>query len=201
MGYQFHYKLSHLSKGGVGLITNKENEVRIRPEFVFKNTKNSKVNLTTESLWLERIFNDEKHNFIIGVIYRHPSSTVECLEDFTNQLGNILQKIETENKKVYLVGDLNIDGMRVKSNRHVENFFNMLLGNNYVPLITKPTRIQDTSISLIDHTIINASTVKADAKIKSGIIYSGITDHLPVFLSIQESHRITPKETTNKNLQ
>jgi hypothetical protein len=194
MGYQFHYKLSHLSKGGVGLITDKEKEIKIRPEFVFKNTKYNKVNLTTESLWLERIFKDEKLNFILGVIYRHPSSTVECLEDFTNQLSNILQKIEKENKKVYIVGDLNIDGLKVKNNRHVENFFNMLLGKNYVPLITKPTRIQDTSISLIDHTIINASTIKADAKIRSGIIYSGITDHLPVFVSIQESHRVTPKE-------
>ena len=69
MGYQLHYKLSHLSKGGVGLITDKEKDIKIRPEFVFKNTKYNKVNLTTESLWLERVFNDEKHNFILGVIY------------------------------------------------------------------------------------------------------------------------------------
>ena len=83
------------------------------------------------------------------MIYRHPGSTKECLEDFTQQLNSIIKKVESENKKVYIVGDLNIDGMKVTANKQVGNFFNMLLDNNYLPMITKPTRIQDTSISLI----------------------------------------------------
>ena len=194
MGFNFQYKLSHLCKGGVGLIVKEDLEIKVRSDLVFKNTKFNKVNLITESLWIEREFDNKNLNFIIGVIYRHPGSTKECLEDFTQQLNNIIKKVERENKKVYIVGDLNIDGMKVTENKQVGNFFNMLLDNNYLPTITKPTRIQDTSISLLDHTIVNASTVKNDSKIISGILYSGITDHLPVFISIQESHRIIPKE-------
>ena len=194
MGYDLHYKESHLSKGGAGLITKLDTEHRIRHDLVFENKKYKKVNLVTESIWLEREFEDKKRNFIIGAVYRHPGSTAECLEDFTQQLNSIIQKIEKENKKVYIVGDLNIDGMKVTENKKVENFFNMLMVNNYIPLITKPTRVQDTAISLIDHVIINSNVIKTEAKIKSGVIYSGITDHLPVFMSIQETHKIIPKD-------
>ena len=194
MGLDLHYKESHLSKGGAGLITKKDAEHKIRHDLAFKNTKFNKVNLVTESIWLEREFKDIKKNYIIGVIYRHPGSTKECLEDFTNQLNNILVKIEKENKKIYIMGDLNIDGMKVSYNKQVSTFFNMLMDKNLIPLITKPTRVQDTSISLIDHAMVNASCLKSEANIKSGVIYSGITDHLPVFLAIQENHRTVPKD-------
>ena len=157
------------------------------------NSKFNKVNLTTESIWIEKIHPDAKRNFIVGVVYRHPGSTIECLEEFTKQLNTIISKIEKENKKVFIIGDLNIDGMRVAENKHVEKFFHMLMDNNYLPLITKPTRVQDTSISIIDHVIINDKVIKTDTKIKSGVLYSSITDHLPVFISIQEEHKITPK--------
>ena len=193
LGYTLHYKLSHLSKGGVGLITKKDEDIKVRYDLVFENTKFAKVSLTTESIWIEKIHTEEKHNFILGVVYRHPGSTKECLEEFTKQLNTIISKIEKENKKVYIIGDLNIDGMRVTENKQVEKFFHMLMNNNYLPLITKPTRVQDTSISIIDHVIINSNVIKSDTKIKSGVLYSSITDHLPVFLSIQENHKITPK--------
>ena len=194
MGYDLHYKESHLSKGGAGLITKLDTEHRVRHDLVFENKKYKKVNLVTESIWLEREFADKKRNFIIGAVYRHPGSTVECLEEFTQQLSSIIKKIENERKKVYIVGDLNIDGMKVTENKKVEQFFNMLMENNYIPLITKPTRVQDKSISLIDHVIINPKVIKTESKIKSGVIYSGITDHLPVFMSIQETHKIIPTE-------
>ena len=193
IGYTLHYKLSHLSKGGVGLITKKDEEIKVRNDLVFKNTKFNKVSLTTESIWIEKIHTDEKHNFVLGVVYRHPGSTVECLEEFSNQLNTIINKVEKENKKVYIIGDLNIDGMKVAENKHVEKFFHMLMNNNYLPLITKPTRVQDTSISIIDHVIINSKVIESDTKVKSGVLYSSITDHLPVFLSIQENLKITPK--------
>ena len=61
---------------------------------------------------------------------------------------------------MYIVGDLNIDGMKVTENKKVEQFINMLMVNNYIPLITKPTQVQDTAISLIDHVIINPNVIK-----------------------------------------
>lgn len=194
IGYTLNYKLSHLSKGGVGLISKANTEIKIRTDLYFKNTKFNKINLTTESLWVEEIHPNTKKNLVIGVIYRHPGSTVECLEEFTMQLKNIIDKIETENKKVVIVGDLNIDGMKTTTNKNVEKFFNMILENNYLPLITKPTRIQDLSISLIDHAVINSTVFKTEVNLKTGVINSSITDHLPIFVSIQEEHRIIPKD-------
>ena len=81
IGYTLNYKLSHLSKGGVGLISKANTEIKIRSDLYFKNTKFNKINLTTESLRVEEIHPNTKKNLIIGVIYRHPGSTVECLEE------------------------------------------------------------------------------------------------------------------------
>jgi len=51
MGLDLHYKESHLSKGGAGLITKKDAEHKIRHDLAFKNTKFNKVNLVTESVF------------------------------------------------------------------------------------------------------------------------------------------------------
>ncbi len=90
MGYDLYYKTSHLSKGGVGLIVKDNIDLKTREDLTIKNTKFTKVNQNTESIWLEREFNDKKHNFILGVIYRHPGSTTECIEDFTRQIKEII---------------------------------------------------------------------------------------------------------------
>ena len=56
----------------------------------------------------------------------------------------------------------------------------MLASNGYFPLITLPTRVNDVSSTLIDHLITN------DHKnsIFPGIIKTDLTDHYPIFCSI-----------------
>ena len=114
---------------------------------------------------------------------RHPGCSVECIDHFTNQLEKIIQTINNENKQCYILGDLNLDGLKVSLNNHVKLFFDKMLENNFIPTITKPTRIFNGNVSLIDHIIINSRTVQNKKSITTGVIYSGITDHLPVFIS------------------
>jgi len=122
-------------------------------------------------------------SIIIGTIYKHPGCSVECIDNFTNQLENIMKKINNEDKQCYILGDLNLDGLKVNLNEHVRSFFDTMLENDFIPTITKPTRIFNGSVSLIDHIIINSKTIHNKMSITTGNIYSGITDHLPVFIS------------------
>ncbi len=98
-------------------------------------------------------------------------------------------KINLENKKCIIVGDLNIDALKINQNNHVNNFFKTVLEQNFIPTITIQTRIVDYQISLIDHIIISTNVIKSNQHIFTGNIYSDITDHLPNFITIKlQSH-------------
>ena len=56
----------------------------------------------------------------------------------------------------------------------------MLLSFGYLPIISKPTRITDHSATLIDHIYTNVP----QKVVKSGICLAGITDHLPIFCTV-----------------
>ena len=58
-----------------------------------------------------------------------------------------------------------------------EKYLDMLYANNFIPLITKPTRITDHSKTLIDHIYTNMPL----SEVLSGIAVCDISDHLPVF--------------------
>ena len=59
-----------------------------------------------ESTFIE-IINPRKSNIIVGVIYKHSKTDVT---DFnSNFLNNLLKNINQEQKKVFLLGDFNVD--------------------------------------------------------------------------------------------
>lgn len=57
-----------------------------------------------------------------------------------------------------------------------------MLSNSYIPVISKPTRVTETSATLIDHIWVNNLELSEQPKFKSGIVVDDISDHLPVFL-------------------
>ena len=60
-----------------------------------------------ESTFIEII--DPRKSNSVGVIYKHPKMDVT---DFNNNfLNNLLKKINQEQKKVFLLGDFNVDLM------------------------------------------------------------------------------------------
>ena len=59
-----------------------------------------------ESTFIE-IVNPRKSNIIVGIIYRHPSMT---LNNFNcNYLNKLLENIPKEQKSVFLLGDFNVN--------------------------------------------------------------------------------------------
>ena len=93
-------------------------------------------------------------------------------------MENLLSKINVSNKTCCLMGDFNID--LAQENYSSLTFRNMLLSNSFYNTIDKPTRITSRSVSLIDNIF---SNIHRDT-LHSGILYSDISHHLPIFLTL-----------------
>ena len=133
-----------------------------------------------ECCWVELIQNHNKQNILVGCIYKHPSADIE---KFTTELQKILEKINNSNYQVIILGDMNIDFIKFTSHSKTEEYLDMLYGNNFQPIITKPTRITNYSSTLIDH--IYTSNIPI-WQIVPGILTMEISDHLPVFCIVDK---------------
>ncbi len=151
--HEFTFDKPNSIKGGACLIYNKNINLIER-----RDLKLTSENIgTVENIWLQT---QDRDNYIIGILYRHPGSNIDCLDEFTKQLETVLLKINDENIKWIITGDLNIDGLNINMNDHVKPFFNTALQNAFIPTITSPTHIVDSSVSLIDHIWINSQFIK-----------------------------------------
>ena len=106
----------------------------------------------------------------IGCIYRPPDGDTQT---FMESYANIIQYLSST--ECYICGDFNID-LRSKSLLS-EQFLNMNISSCFTPIITKPTRSQGRSNTLIDNIFINNySSIK-----ETGIVLSDISDHYPLY--------------------
>jgi len=55
----------------------------------------------------------------IGVIYRHPNSTVESIECFEEVLLKTLNILTLNNSKVVVFGDINLELKQIRTNNHI----------------------------------------------------------------------------------
>ena len=76
------------------------------------------------------------------------------------------------------MGDFNIDLLKSESCDFARRFLEQLLTSSYIPLILKPTRITQHTATLIDNIFTNDTEVIDFTS--NGIIFSDISDHLPV---------------------
>ena len=117
--------------------------------------------------------------FLIGNIYRRPRSNVD---DFLRELTNILDTIRTcyIDTRVYLMGDFNLSLFDINNNNKCMEYFMLMSSFGFSPTIVRPTRVSCSSKTLID----NIWTNNINAIKTSGVILSTITDHFPVFVSV-----------------
>ena len=111
---------------------------------------------------------------ILG-IYRPPQCDIN---QFNDRLSEYLSMFSS-NRNVLVGGDLNID-LLASNIAHPETI-NIFNSYNYLPYITKPTRITDTSVTCIDHFWYNECNVEV-----SGVLGEGdISDHNTVFIILK----------------
>ena len=136
-----------------------------------------------ESICIEIQFSNKR--ILIGVIYRPPGNKIK---EFEETFEEFLLGINREKKQCYLMGDFNIDALKVGQNNLSDNFMNQLLSSSFYPLITKPTRITQNSATLIDNILTNSF----DQNGVNGVLFSDLSDHLPVF-TIEIGNRCNEK--------
>ena len=102
-----------------------------------------------ESIFIE-IVCPESSNIIVRCIFKHPSLHVN---NFTNDIKlSLFEKLNKENsKKIFLLGNFNIDLLQYETSEPVNNFVDKLSSNFLSPLMLLPTRISNSSSTLIDN--------------------------------------------------
>ena len=132
-----------------------------------------------ELLFVEIDLNNKK--YLIGVAYRIPNTNVEL---FIDEINSIIEPLK-KNYEVILMGDFNI--CLLQDNNQTNNFRNTMQSNLLFPTIFEPTRVatvtregrNTTTETLIDNIFVSDRLLY-----NSGTIYSSISDHYPVFISI-----------------
>ena len=59
------------------------------------------------------------------------------------------------NKSVYIIGDININLLHAESSRYAQEILLSLQSFSFIPTIGKPTRVHNSSATLIDNILTN----------------------------------------------
>ena len=130
------------------------------------------INIAVECLGVEFSCLDKRYFCLC--VYRPPNGSKNL---FLCTLSDILTEIFDKNyTAVYVLGDFNVDLLVHKNDNFVNDFINLMYSFSFLPLITRPTRVTDTSASLIDH----IWTSQVETNTSNFILETDISDHFPV---------------------
>ena len=133
-GYAFCYDETKSTHGGTGFFINEK----------YLYTKRCDLNIlldkNLESTFIE-INLSKKRNLLCGCIYKHPHIS---RADFNlTCLTSLLEKLNKEDKLCFLMGDFNIDLMKMDSKFDNSQFYNTMCSYFFSPLILQPTRVTE----------------------------------------------------------
>ena len=182
-GYDFISEPSLSNAGGVAFYIRDYLTYSILAEL-------STSNKDFEALWIEINFIGQP-NLICGIVYRHPNAN---LENVLNYIDSTIEKIHQQNKLSLLMGDFNLDLLKIGTHPASDNFLNSLGSFCFQPQILQPTRITDHSSTLIDNIFFNSIE---HFTISGNLVYD-LTDHLPNFIIFNKFSLISPKTKIHK---
>ena len=160
----------------------------IHDDFAFKEL-NDMIAISSTSTLFESLFveiwkkNSHYQKYIIGNIYRLPVYVADDLNVFINEFTDLLIVLRARSKSVFLCGDYNIDLLKINANDNFNIFYENVISSSFIPSITLPTRICDTTSTLID----NIYTNSVDKICTSGILIRPISDHQMYFCMINSN--------------
>ena len=77
-----------------------------------------------------------------------PDSSVDV---FNERISDILNTVCKEHKIFYCIGDLNINFFKYDVHKPTSAMLYIIFAFNVFPLITQPTRVTETTATLINH--------------------------------------------------
>ncbi|XP_068674424.1 uncharacterized protein [Montipora foliosa] len=126
-----------------------------------------------ENLCIE-IRKPRSKSFIVATWYRPPNSLVRIFSPFEELIG----KLDSLNTEFYLLGDLNCNMAASQFDSDTRKLLTITDVYGLQQLITEPTRITETSATLIDLIFTNCP----DKVLCSGVRHIGISDHSMVYV-------------------
>ncbi len=137
--------------------------------------------------------NDKVHNRLIVNVYRSPkiNKTIAL-----KQVDELLLKLDKHSHKhVFLAGDFNFNLLNYGHDSASQSLIDSMHSHGYSQLISKPTRITEHSVTLIDHIYSN----KVHEISNTGIISYDISDHLATYACISLGDKLNQRvEYENK---
>ena len=177
----FKSREQNVQGGGVGIFVNKHLKFTNLPEYsVF-------IDKVVETIFIEIAINKKK-NIIIGSVYRLNSAYVNLtssqqLEQFTISLNSIINQITAAGKTCYLLGDFNVDILKINQHKPSAEYVNSLFSLGCLQLMTVPTRCINNSSTLIDHIVTNDCIPSYTC----GALTNRISDHFPIFCLLNQT--------------
>ena len=191
-GYNFIGKSRQNRKGGgVGFLINKKLKSRNLRELQLKDE-------IVKSLFVE--IKGNHHNMVMGAIYRPPSTSVgHFLNSYSDMCSNL-----HKHKHVIIGLDHNLNLLKSTRHSQMQQFLETTLEANLIPTITKPTRVTNTSATLIDNILIKSDLHETH---RSNVIINNISDHYPSILAIDnpdlstvESQQVTVRKINENEI-
>ena len=136
--------------------------------------------------------------FVIGSLYRAPNTREKIFIDYIKET---IHKIKSERgqKEIILGMDQNLNLLKANQHKGTSQFMDIMMDFDMIPTITRPTRITNTSATLIDNIYISG---KIQRNYESHLIVTDISDHLPSLLLLKQTKvkDKTPIEFESRNL-
>ena len=135
---------------------------------------------------------------VLGSLYHVPNTNSSS---FITQLQSVIDTVKHEkgDKELILCMDHNMELLKCSAHRATKYFLDGLIDREVMPTITHPTRIMQTSATLIDNIFVSS---KLHRSFDSVIILSDISDHLPLLVLLKQTKLLNkdPLEFTSINL-
>ena len=118
------------------------------------------------------------------------------IDIFMSTLSDLLDMINNEKKDCILMGDFNIDLLKFNTHDKTNLFIDNIFAQGFIPLIHKPTRISNSSATLIDHMYTNNIKISSI----SGIIITDLAYHFGTFHTIYNESSFTTSKFVDKRI-
>lgn len=131
-------------------------------------------------------------SFLLFAVYRAPNSSAQYLCDLCEHIASFTSD------NVLLIGDFNLPGIDwenaslfAESNLHVNYLRNIMLYHNLQQVVKHPTRIHDTSATILDLVFVSQSIETFTVSVEPGI-----SDHQLVYFTCPLNSCVVSKKNT-----
>ncbi len=138
-------------------------------------------NKIIKALTITLSYPDKKMYYCLVFIDQMAPSNVtqnQQIKNFWNKFSDLLQNIQSKKLESYIFIDSNLDLLNLRQ-QNAENYLNIILEKSFLQGISKATRIQNNSKSLIDHILFNSN----NTDFLSDTIVSDLSGHFFTFIA------------------